>query len=348
MREIDFRSDTKTKPTPEMRQAIAEAKVGDDVAGEDPTVNRLEQMAAEMLGKEAAVLVTSGTQGNLASVLAHCQRGDEVILGKSSHIYLAEAGGVSALGGVAFQPLEFDQRGLYDLDELDRSVHADNDHYAPTRLIALENTNNATGGLAQTPEETKSMVDVARRHDVAVHLDGARLFNAAVYLETPVSELVKDVDTVTFCLSKGLGCPVGSVVCGSAEDIEKVRRWRKMLGAGMRQAGIIAAAGVVALETMIERLAEDHSNARKLLKGLSGIDGIEVDIERFETNLVFCDVTASNSSELSRLLTDQGVLVNERGYEIWRFVTHHPISPDDIDYTVDVIKETFARHAVLD
>ncbi len=348
MREIDFRSDTKTMPTQEMRQAIAEAELGDDVAGEDPTVNRLEQMAAEMLGKEAAVLVTSGTQGNLVSVLAHCQRGDEVILGTSSHIYLAEAGGVSALGGVAMQPLDFDKRGLYDLEELEHSIHTDNDHYARTRLIALENTNNATGGLAQTPEETKSMVDVARRYDVPVHLDGARLFNAAVYLETPVSELVKDVDTVSFCLSKGLGCPVGSVVCGSAEDIEKVRRWRKMLGAGMRQAGIIAAAGVVALETMIERLAEDHSNARKLVNGLEGVDGIEIDTERFETNLVFCDVTASNSWELSRLMADQGVLVNERGDEIWRFVTHHPISSDDVDYAVDVIKDTFSKHAVLD
>ena len=233
MRVIDFRSDTKTLPSPEMRRAMAEAELGDDVAGEDPTVNRLEALAAEMLGKEAAVLVTSGSQGNLVGILSQCQRGDEVLIGDTSHIARAEAKGASVLGGVAIQTLRTDDRGMFDPDDMEAAIKdGSNRHENPTALLTLENTHNYSGGSVLTPEDTKAMAGVARAHDVPVHMDGARIFNAAVHLECPVAELAKDVDTVTFCLSKGLGAPVGSLLCGSEETIEEARRWRKMLGAG--------------------------------------------------------------------------------------------------------------------
>ena len=345
MREIDLRSDTKTLPSPEMRQAIAKAELGDDVAGEDPTVNRFEAMAAEMLGKEAAVLVTSGTMGNLVAVLTFCQRGDEVIAGEMAHLYRAEAGGASALGGVAYHPLPTDERGMLDPDEVEAAIRPHDHHYPGTRLVALENTHNASGGTPLTPEDTKSLADVAHAHDIPLHIDGARIFNAAVYLETPVAELVKDADTVTFCLSKGLSAPVGSVLCGSHESIEQARRWRKMLGAGMRQAGIIAAAGIVALEKMVTRLAEDHANARKLALGLREIPGIEIDPDRLPTNLLFLKITRGNSAELARRLGERGVKVGDRGASTWRLVTHYGITSDDIDHVLDVIETTFREHA---
>ena len=279
MRVVDFRSDTVTLPTPEMREAMATAELGDDVYGEDPTVNKLEALAAETLGKEAAVLVSSGTQGNLSSVLAHCGRGDEAIIGHLSHIYRSEAAGTSVLGGVALKLLENGKTGMLDIDRLRDMISPPDVHFPPTRLIALENTHNACGGAVLTPDDTAAVAEVARESGVALHIDGARIFNAAVSLETPVAELAKHADTVTFCLSKGLSAPVGSVVCGSSEAIENVRRWRKVLGGSMRQAGIIAAAGIVALETMVERLADDHSNARRLANGLAQIPGIEIDPE---------------------------------------------------------------------
>ena len=345
MRTIDFRSDTVTQPTPEMRQAMATAEVGDDVYGEDPTVNRLEAMSAEMLGKEAAVFVSSGTMGNLVAMLAHCQRGDEIIMGDRSHTFNAEAGGASALGGVALHPLPNDSRGMLDPDEVEAAIREDNVHHAPTRLIAMENTHNSCGGAVLTPEDMRSVADVARAHEIPLHIDGARIFDAAVHLESPVAELVKDADTVTFCLSKGLSAPVGSVVCGSHESIEGARRWRKMLGGGMRQAGIIAAAGVVALETMVDRLAEDHSNARKLAQGLSKIPGIEIDPDSLPTNLVFFKVTAGSEAELARRLGERGVVVTP-GRPMWRFVTHYGITPDDIDYALDAIESVFREYGV--
>ena len=345
MRTIDFRSDTVTHPTPEMRQAMATAEVGDDSYGEDPTVNRLEAMSAEMLGKEAAVFVSSGTMGNLVAILAHCRRGDEVIVGDRSHAYNAEAGGASALGGVAFHPLPNDSRGMLGPDEVETAIRQDNANYAPTRLIAMENTHNSCGGAVLTPEDMRSVADVARAHGIPLHVDGARIFNASVHLETPVADLVKDADTVTFCLSKGLSAPVGSVLCGSHEDIDEARRWRQALGGATRQAGIIAAAGVVALETMVDRLAEDHSNARKLAQGLSGIPGIEIDPDDVPTNLVFFKVTAGSEAELARRLGERGVVVNPRRPK-WRFVTHYGITPDDIDYALDVVESVFREYAV--
>ena len=344
MRIVDFRSDTVTLPSPEMRDAMANAELGDDVYGEDPTVNRLEALAAETLGKEAAVLVSSGTQGNLSSVLAHCGRGDEAIVGHLSHIYRSEAAGTSVLGGVALKLLDNDESGMLDPDRLRDAVSPANVHFSPTRLIALENTHNACGGAVLTPEDTAAVADVAQENGIALHVDGARIFNAAVSLETPVSELARHADTVTFCLSKGLSAPVGSVVCGSREAIENVRRWRKVLGGSMRQAGIIAAAGIVALETMVERLAEDHSNARRLANGLAGVPGIEIDPEDVHTNLVFFDVTAESRGEIGRRIAEHGVKGGSpRGR--WRFVTHSGISAGDVDYALDVVESVFREYA---
>ena len=342
MQVVDFRSDTVTLPTPEMRQAMAAAEVGDDVRGEDPTVSRLEEMAASMLGKEAAVFVSSGTMGNLVAVLAHCRRGDEVIVGDRSHTYQFEAGGVSALGGVAFHTLPNGPRGMIDPDEVQAAIHPDDFHNAPTRLIALENTHNLCGGTVLTPEDMRAIGEVAKAHEVALHVDGARIFNAAVHLETPVAELVRDADTVTFCLSKGLSAPVGSLLCGTHEAIDEARRWRKMLGGGMRQVGVVAAAGIVALESMVSRLAEDHANARRLVQGLGNIPGISIGPDEFPTNIVFIKVTPGSGIELARRLADRGVKVSPQD-SVWRLVTHYGITSDDIDYALDVIESVVRR-----
>jgi threonine aldolase len=341
MREVDLRSDTVTKPTPEMRRAMAEAEVGDDMLGEDPTANRLEAMAAEMLGKEAGILLSSGTMGNLVAALTHCRRGDEVILGDKTHMARAEAGGASVLGGVVFKTVRNDHRGMMDPAEVQAGISPDNIHYPPTRLIAMENTHNACGGFALTQHDIRAVADVARAAGIALHIDGARIFNASVSLETPVAELVKDADTVTFCLSKGLSAPVGSLLCGSRANIDEARRWRKVLGGAMRQAGVIAAAGIVALETMVERLAEDHANARTLARGLSEIPGIDIDPDACPTNLVFLNVTSGSSSELARRVAERGVRVSDRSGSSWRLVTHYGVTSEDVDYALDVIDSTF-------
>lgn len=341
MHTVDLRSDTKTRPTPEMREAMASADVGDDMDGEDPTTNRLEALAAEMLGKEDAVFVTSGTQGNLVSILSFCQRGDNVICGVKSHIYRAEAAGASALGSVAYHPLAEDVRGMLDPDIVAAAIQPHDQHYPGTGLIAIENTHNACGGAVLTQSDVSAVAKVARKHGLPLHVDGARIFNAAVHLETPVADLVKDADTVTFCLSKGLGAPVGSLVCGSRDTIDRARRWRKALGSAMRQSGVIAAAGIVALENMVERLADDHSNARKLAKGLAEIPGVNVDPEAFPTNLLFIRVNPELSSSLAEKLRERGVSVNDRPGGIWRLVTHADVSSDDIDYALETFGETF-------
>ncbi len=345
LRVVDLRSDTKTRPTPEMRQAMATAEVGDDVAGEDPTVNRLEAMAAEMLGKEAAVLVTSGTQGNLIGILSQCQRGEEVIGGDKSHIIRAEGAGASVLGGVVMSALPNDDRGLYPVDRLEAAIHDDAMGYPRTTLVALENTHNSMGGAALSPDELRPIADMAHSRGMKVHMDGARLFNAAVALETPASELVKDSDTVTFCLSKGLGCPVGSLLCGDAETIQEARRWRKWLGSAMRQSGIIAAAGIVALESMVDRMADDHANAKKLAEGLSTVDGISIDPEAVQTNLVFIQVDAPDHLDIAQRLDGRGIKVGARPGGVWRLVTHNDVSSDDIDYALEVIESTFQEHS---
>lgn len=341
MVEVDLRSDTVTHPTPEMRQAMAEAEVGDDVFSDDPTLNKLEAMAAERLGKEAAVFVASGTMGNLVSVLTHAQRGDEIILGDKAHIFRSEAGGASALGGVAYNTLPNDERGMLDPDQVEAAIKPPNVHYTRTAMVALENTHNACGGAALTPEDTKAIADVAHRHEVPLHVDGARIFNASVVLETPVAELVKDADSVSFCLSKGLSCPIGSIVVGSSEFIDGARKWRKMVGGGMRQVGIVAAAGIVALDSMVDRLAEDHANARKLAHGLAQIPGIAIEPDKLYSNLVFFEIVDGDPARITQEINKRGVKGGAPTRR-WRFVTHYGITSADIDYTLEVM-ETVMR-----
>ena len=345
MRTIDLRSDTAALPSPEMREAMATAEVGDDVVGEDPTANRLEEMAAEMLGKEAAVFVSSGTMGNLVAALTHCRSGDQMIVGDTSHMYLAEAGGASALGGIAYHPVPTDGDGTLDPEKIEAAIHPDDFHYPATRMISVENTNNSAGGVPLTPEYMNAVAEVARPHGIPVHVDGARLFNAAVALEAPAAELVRDADTVSFCLSKGLACPAGSVFCGTNEDVDAARRWRKMLGGGMRQLGVLAAAGVIALESMVDRLAEDHANARRLATGLQGVPGITIEPEKLPTNLVFFDVNLRDQSAAVGRLDEHGIKVGDFG-ATWRLVLHYGITAEDIDYTIDVFRDVFTDLAV--
>jgi threonine aldolase len=326
---IDLRSDTVTHPTPAMREAMAKAEVGDDVFGEDPTVRRLEALAAELTGKEAAVFVASGTMGNLTCLLAHCQRGDEAIVGSESHVLHYEVAGAAGLGGIQLRPVANDERGMLDMDALAGAIRAQNIHVPRTALVCLENTHNRCGGAVLTPEQTAEIAKIAHRHGAALHLDGARIFNAAVALGLPAAELAAEADSVTFCLSKGLSAPVGSLVCGSAEFVARARKARKMLGGGMRQAGVIAAAGVVALETMIDRLAEDHENARILADGLAQIPGVRIDSERVQSNIVV--FTVDDGVAFQQRLRKAGVLTTAFGPTRVRMVTHHGIERADIE-----------------
>jgi len=333
---IDLRSDTVTKPTKAMRAAMANAEVGDDVYGEDPTVNRLEDLAAHLMKKEAAVLVTSGTQGNLLGVLANCRSGDEIIMGDNAHIFWNESAGVSAIGGAQIRLVPNQAQGALSPQTVERAIRPKGDHhFPPTTLVCMENTQNRCNGGVLTVDETKAVTDVAHSHGIPVHLDGARIFNASAYLETPVAELVKDVDNITFCLSKGLSAPVGSILCGSEEFIDQARRWRKMVGGSMRQAGVIAAAGIVALETMVDRLAEDHSNARLLSYGLAQIPGIMHDPDTVQTNIVFFSVDPKviTLSEFVKRLNAEGVKCNQSDGRI-RMVTHRHITASEVDTTL--------------
>jgi threonine aldolase len=325
---IDLRSDTVTHPTSAMREAMAKAEVGDDVFGEDPTVHRLESMAAELMGKEAAVFVASGTMGNLTCLLAHCQRGDEAICGSEAHLLHYEAAGAAGLGSIQLRPVTNDARGMLDLDELAMTYRGQNVHFPRTALVCLENTHNRCGGGVLTPGEIAEVAEMTHRHGAAVHLDGARIFNAAVALDVPAPELTAEVDSVTFCLSKGLSAPVGSLVAGSADFVSRARRARKALGGGMRQAGVIAAAGIVALETMIDRLAEDHANARLLAEGLSQIPGVRIEPENVATNIVVFDVKEFGTFQ--RRLREAGVLTTGFPPRV-RMVTHYGIERADIE-----------------
>ena len=284
---VDLRSDTVTLPTESMRQAMAVAELGDDVFEEDPTVNALEKKAADIFGKEKALLVPSGTMGNLISMLSHCARGDEVILGDQSHIFLNEVGGIAALGGIHPHTIPNEPDGTLSLETLEKSIRTSDLHYPPTRLITLENTHNYCMGTPVTPEYMSLVGNLARKHKLKVHVDGARIFNAAVALETDIKNLTVDADSVMFCLSKGLSAPIGSLTCGTADFIMKSRKWRKMVGGGMRQAGHLAAAGIIALNELVDRLKDDHDNARMLAKGLSSLKGMELDPESIKTNIIF-------------------------------------------------------------
>ncbi|MCL4393593.1 MAG: low-specificity L-threonine aldolase [Chloroflexi bacterium] len=340
MRKIDLRSDTVTLPTPQMREAMARAEVGDDVMGEDPTINRLEAMAAERMNKPAALFVASGTMGNLVAFLTHCRRGDEVIAGDQAHTFVNEVGGMAALGGIQPRTVPNQPDGTLRLEDIRNAIRGDNVHWPRTRLITLENTHNNCNGSPLGPEYLKAVYDIAQANGVAVHTDGARIFNAAIALGLPAVELTRYTDTISFCLSKGLSAPVGSLLCGPREFIAEARRQRKMVGGGMRQAGVLAAAGVVALETMIDRLAEDHANARRLADGIAGLPGIELNPTAIKTNIVFFGLrpTAPKAAQLAASLADQGILINPSGACRMRAVTHYGIERADIDAAVAAIR----------
>ena len=338
MKVIDLRSDTVTQPTEEMRRAMYEAEVGDDVYGEDPTVNALEELAAQTLKKEAALFTSSGTMSNLLAVLTHTRPGNEILLGSEAHMFWYEVGGASALGGAVMRTVPNDQDGQIELDEIEQAIRGKNIHYPQTALLCLENTHNRCGGAVLTPEYTSTAAELAHRYGLRVHLDGARIFNAAIALDVPASELVKDTDSVCFCLSKGLSAPIGSLLCGTREFIESARKWRKMLGGGMRQAGVIAAAGIVAIQTMVSRLADDHSNARRLAHGLSHIPGIMLVREDVPTNIVlFESSSALPGAEFSRQMDTRDVRLSYRGDQRFRAVTHRMVSAADIDEALDRI-----------
>ena len=337
MEYIDLRSDTVTKPTPEMREAMAKAEVGDDVYGDDPTINRLQAMAAEMMAKEAGLFVPSGTMGNLTALLSHCQRGDEVIIGQRNHSFMYEAGGMSVLGGINSFQLQNQPDGSLLPADVEAAIRPDDPHDPITRLVCLENTHNRCGGTVQTPEYTREIVKLAHHHGLKVHLDGARIFNAAAALGIPARELTAPVDSVTFCLSKGLSAPVGSVLCGDEEFIRKAKRARKLLGGGMRQAGILAAAGIVALQKMVGRLGEDHLRARRLADGLRENKGVVLDQGTPATNMVFFNLSASANTTapaLSEELKKMGILVSPSGERRFRLVTHCWVDDAAVDKAV--------------
>ena len=339
---IDLRSDTVTQPTPEMREAMAKAEVGDDVFGDDPTINRLEELAAAKMGKAAAVFVASGTMGNLVSLLSHCNRGEEVIVGGEAHIFRYEAGGSSALGGIPQFQIPNNPDGTLPLERVEAAIRGSDQHEARTKLIALENTHNRCGGTVLPLAYMQQVRELADKHRLKVHLDGARVFNAAVALGVDVKAITQHVDSVTFCLSKGLSAPVGSVICGSQEFIAQARRYRKMLGGGMRQAGVLAAAGIVALEKMIDRLAEDHVNARRLAEGLADMPGVTLDLERVQTNIIFFNLTpevkASNEAIVQRMAEHQIKVLDPGPARRFRFVTHAWVDRSDIDKTLLAFK----------
>ena len=342
MSAIDLRSDTVTHPSPEMRDAIYDADIGDDVFSDDPSVNKLEAKSADIMGKEAAVFVASGTMGNLISVLAYAGRGDEIILGDKAHIFRSEGGGAAALGGISYNTVRNDKMGMLDLGEVESAIRDSTNHHNPhTKMITIENTQNNCGGKALSAEYTSQVAKIAHDNGIKLHIDGARIFNASVKLETPVQELVKDADSLSFCLSKGLSCPVGSVVCGTEDFINEARRWRKMVGGGMRQAGFMASAGIVALDTMVDRLADDHANARRLAVGLSKLPGINIDLDESETNLVFFDVELKNRKNLVQALQSNGILGGSEEKR-WRFVTHYGIEASDVDRTLEVMSDAIA------
>lgn len=335
---VDLRSDTVTKPTAAMREAMARAEVGDDVYGEDPTVNRLQALAADMLGKEAALFTSSGTQSNLLAVMSHCERGDEYIVGQHAHTYRFEGGGAAVLGSIQPQPLDFKEDGTLDLHEVARAIKPNDFHFARTKLLCLENTQ---AGNVLPLDYLAEAAAFAREHRLSTHLDGARVFNAAVKLGRSVREIAQHFDTVSFCLSKGLGAPVGSILVGAGALLDKARRWRKVLGGGMRQAGVLAAAGILALTDHVQRLAEDHANARRLAEGLAEINGLAVNPEKVQTNMVIFPLEKNRFNALQEALKSQGILIS--GRDRVRLVTHLDVTGDDVERVIQAFKEHFFR-----
>ncbi len=340
MRLIDLRSDTVTKPTPRMRKAMAEAEVGDDVFGEDPTVNQLEEMAAERLGKAAGLFVPSGTMANLIAVLVHCGRGDEMILGDQSHTFCYEQGGSSAVAAVHPRILRNQEDGALDIGELEAAIRPENIHFPRTRLIVLENTHNRCHGAALSLAYLEKVRNLANRCALSFHMDGARLFNAATTVGVEAAQVAAFADSVSICLSKGLCAPAGSVLCGKKDFVVEARRARKLLGGGMRQAGILAAAGIVALTEMVERLKEDHANASVLAKELSAIEGICTCPERVVSNMVYIDTTRKlmTAVEFMERLKSRGVLLLPTGPKRVRAVTHYPLTKEDMYEAVRIVQ----------
>ncbi|MTI70782.1 MAG: low-specificity L-threonine aldolase [Firmicutes bacterium] len=339
MKIIDFRSDTLTKPTDEMRRAMSEANVGDDVYKEDPTINELENLASEIVGKEEALFVPSGTMGNQLALLSHTNRGEEIILEEWSHIYRFEVGGLSFLSGLQAKPIK-GENGIMELEDIKREIIIDNDiHHAQTSLICMENTHNMAGGVVTPLKRMKDIYNLAKDNQIKVHLDGARMFNASIYLDTDIKEITNKTDSVMFCLSKGLSAPVGSILAGDKEFIKKARRYRKMLGGGMRQAGILAAAGIISLNNMVDRLKLDNENIKLLADKLSNIKSI--DVKTPQTNILMIDVSKSkySSEEVIDKLKDKGILTSKITNNIIRFVTHRHISKEDILYSIDIFNK---------
>jgi threonine aldolase len=345
-RTVELRSDTFTLPTESMRAAMAAAEVGDDVWDEDPTIHRLQQRAAAMVGKEASLFVPSGTMGNLCALLSHTQPGQEVLVEIDSHIFQNEVAGASVVGGLQLRPLESPD-GRLTPEQVRGAIRQPDIHEPVTGLLCLENSHNRKGGICLSPAQTAAVSDVAHEAGFPVHLDGARVFNAAVAQRVDVRQLTDPVDSVMFCLSKGLSAPVGSMLAGSNDFVERARRMRKMLGGGMRQAGIVAAAGLVALDEMVDRLGEDHANARRLAQGLSGLPGVDIDLLRVETNMVFGEcrppLTARSFIERCR---EVGVLLDQASPYRWRMVTHRGVSVEDVDYAVEAIRRAFGVPAL--
>jgi threonine aldolase len=342
MEPIDLRSDTVTKPTPEMREAMAEAEVGDDVFRDDPTVIRLEELAAGMVGKEAALFVPSGTMGNLIALLVHCQRGEEAIVGSLSHIYLNEAGGMSALGGIQPCPVKNQKDGTLAIDDILASIRTEDVHHPITRLVCLENTQNICGGIPITAEYTRQVGELAHQRGLLLHVDGARIFNAAAAQDVPVKDLVDPSDSVMFCLSKGLASPVGSILAGSQKFINRARHVRKMLGGGMRQVGVLAAAGIISLEKMTKRLADDHLRARKLADGLREVRGVVLDPGSPYTNMIYfnlADHVGENAQQVTEKMKKYGVLLDPDGSRRFRLVTHYWVDDDAVEKVVQAFSQ---------
>jgi threonine aldolase len=342
---IDFRSDTVTLPTPEMWAAMAAAELGDDVFGDDPTINRLQELAARLTGHEAALFTASGTMGNLVALLTHGRRGAEVIVGDHSHIFLNEVGGMAALGGMQACPLPNQPDGTLNLDDITRNIRAEDVHHPRTVLVCLENTQNQCGAVTLTPDYTRRAAALAHVNGLKLHLDGARLFNAAVALGVPAKDLAGPCDSVMFCLSKGLCAPVGSLLCGPKDFIAEARRYRKQVGGGMRQAGILAAAGIVALEHMVDRLADDHLLARRLADQLREIPSLALDAETAATNMVYFHLRPGarlTPEQLRAALAQRGVLTGYDEMGHFRLVTHYWISGGDVDKAVGLMREALA------
>ena len=338
MKVIDLRSDTATRPTEGMTAAIAAAELGDDVLGEDPTVNRLEALAAETMGMEAAVFATSGTQSNLLGIMAQCQRGDEYIVGQDAHTYKAEGGGAAVLGSIQPQPLDFEPDGTLDLSAVDNAIKPDNFHYARTKMLCLENTRC---GIALPLDYLRNARQFTQERNLKLHLDGARMFNAAVKQRVSVSEIARNFDSVSFCLSKGLGAPVGSVLCSTTDVIKEARRWRKVVGGGMRQAGILAAAGIFALTKQVDRLEDDHVNAALLAEGLGEIDEVAVDFPPMQTNMVYIGIPESDAAPLAEFMKGRGILIS--GGTSIRLTIHLDVSRDDIYAVIKAFKDFYRK-----